>query len=127
LADFNQTTIIGRLGQDPEMKTTESGIKWARLSVAVSKTWKDKSGTKKEKTYWYPVVAYDKRAEYIVNNAKKGSVVFVQGEMGYNEKENVKYWALTANNIQIISGYKEKDSGGSHAGNDEGDGFIPET
>ena len=119
------TIIIGRLGQDPELKES-NGTKWLRLSVAVSKTWKDSSGTKKEKTYWFPVVAYKGTAEYIANNAKKGSEVYVKGEMSYNEKDGKTYWNLNAQNISILSGWKN-ESGGGHAAKDtDDDGFIPE-
>lgn len=83
MSGVNKAIIIGRLGQDPEVKTTQGGKKFATMSVATSKTWKDKdSGEKQEKTQWHRVVVWKEgAAESIQKYLKKGSQVFVEGSL----------------------------------------------
>ncbi|UFS83168.1 single-stranded DNA-binding protein [Rhizobium sp. T136] len=82
MSDFNQVTVTGRLGADPELRRTSNGTPIANLRLAVSETWRDKtSGERKEKTEWVPVVIFSeglcKVAEAYL---RKGSKVLVQGK-----------------------------------------------
>jgi single-strand DNA-binding protein len=75
--------LIGNLGKDPEIRTTQSGTRCANLSVATSETWKDRnSGEKREKTEWHRVTVWnEKLVDVIEKYAKKGQKVFVEGQI----------------------------------------------
>lgn len=79
---WNNATIIGRLGRDPEIRYTTDGNSIANFSLATSNKWKDKSsGEQKERTEWHRVVVFGKRAEIIGNHYHKGDLVGVSGEL----------------------------------------------
>lgn len=71
--------IIGRLGQDPDVRYTQSNTAVANLSVATSERYKDKSGEWKENTEWHRVVAWGRLAEICQEYLKKGSQVYIEG------------------------------------------------
>jgi single-strand DNA-binding protein len=82
MSNLNQCNIIGRLGQDPEMRYTGSGDAVANLSIAVSEKWKDKqTGEPKEQTEWIRVVLFKRRAELAGEYLHKGSLVYISGKM----------------------------------------------
>lgn len=83
MAGLNQVQLIGHLGRDPEVRTTQGGEKMASISVATSESWKDKnSGEWKEKTEWHKVVIYaEHAANYAERHLRKGSMVYVQGAL----------------------------------------------
>ena len=80
---LNKVLLIGRLGQDPEIKQMVNGKNVARLSVATSQTWKDKNtGEKKEKTEWHRVVIFNEGLVNVVQQyLKKGSQVYLEGQL----------------------------------------------
>lgn len=79
---INLAILCGRLGRDPEVRTTPNGTAVANLSIATSKKWKDKNtGEQQESSEWHRVVVWGKRAEIIENHFHKGDVVYVQGEL----------------------------------------------
>lgn len=83
MSGVNKAVVLGNLGQDPEVRTTQSGSKICTLSIATSEQWKDKTtGEKKERTEWHRVVIFN---EPLVNVAekylKKGSKVYIEGMM----------------------------------------------
>ena len=80
---LNKVLLIGRLGADPEIKQMVNGKSVARLSVATSQSWKDKStGEKKEKTEWHRVVIFNEGLVNIVQQyLKKGANIYVEGAL----------------------------------------------
>ena len=79
---LNQCQFIGNLGKDPEIRTTQNGAKVANFSLAVSESWKDKSGQKQERTEWVNVVVWsDGLVGVIEKYLSKGSKVFISGKM----------------------------------------------
>jgi single-strand DNA-binding protein len=80
---LNKVLLIGRLGADPEIKQMVNGKSVARLSVATSQSWKDKStGEKKEKTEWHRVVIFNEGLVGVVQQyLKKGANVYVEGAL----------------------------------------------
>jgi single-strand DNA-binding protein len=80
---LNKVLIIGRLGADPEIKQMVNGKSGARLSLATSQSWKDKStGEKKEKTEWHRVVIFNEGLVNVVQQyLKKGANVYVEGAL----------------------------------------------
>lgn len=74
--------IIGNVGQDPEMKTTNSGNPVCNFSLAVSESWTDKNTKeKKEHTEWIDIEAYGRLAEICGEYIKKGSKVYIEGAL----------------------------------------------
>ena len=69
----NRVTLVGNLGRDPEVRTTNDGGKIVQLSIATSERWKDKSGEKKERPEWHRVVIFtDKIADVAERYLRKG-------------------------------------------------------
>ena len=78
----NRVTILGNLGNDPEVKYTQSGSAIANLTVATSESWNDKAtGEKKEMTEWHRVVLFGKLAEVAGEYLRKGSQVYIEGQL----------------------------------------------
>ncbi len=80
---LNKVLLIGRLGADPEIKQMVNGKNVARLSIATSQSWKDKSsGERKEKTEWHRVVIFNEGLINVVQQyLKKGANVYVEGQL----------------------------------------------
>ena len=79
----NKVILIGNLGRDPEVRSTQDGAKIVQLSVATSENWRDKaSGERKEKTEWHRVVIFnDRLAEVAEKYLRKGSKIYVEGQL----------------------------------------------
>ena len=80
---LNKVLLIGRLGADPEIKQMVNGKSVARLSLATSQSWKDKStGEKKEKTEWHRIVVFNEGLVNVVQQyLKKGAQIYVEGQL----------------------------------------------
>ena len=78
----NRVILVGNLGQDPEVRYMPNGNAVANISVATSETWKDKqTGESKDKTEWHRVVIFGKLAEIAGEYLKKGSQVYIEGQL----------------------------------------------
>ena len=113
---YQSITIVGRLGQDPEVRMTPSGIAVASLSVGVSEKWTSKDGQKQERTDWFRVTAWQKLAEICGKYLKKGALVMFVGKMQQEsyEKDGQKTytWKLIASEMKMLDS-KRDDGGGS--------------
>ena len=80
---INKVILVGNLGRDPEIRSTQDGMRIANLAVATSETWRDKmSGERKERTEWHRVVIFNERlAEVAEKYLKKGSKVYIEGAL----------------------------------------------
>lgn len=110
---FSQTILIGRLGQDPEMRYTGSGRAISKFSLA---TWKKftKDGETKEKTTWHNIVAWEKLAEICGQYLSKGKLVMIEGEIETEswEKDGKKHYRtfVRANTMKMLG---QKSEGGA--------------
>ena len=77
----NKVILVGRLGNDPEMKSTQSGSAVANLSIATSESWTDKQGQRQERTEWHRVVFDDRVAELCGRYLSKGRQVYIEGKI----------------------------------------------
>jgi single-strand DNA-binding protein len=79
----NKVTLIGNLGRDPEMRSTQDGNRMATFTVATSETWRDRmSGERKERTEWHRVVIFNERlAEIAEKYLRKGAKVYLEGTL----------------------------------------------
>jgi single-strand DNA-binding protein len=80
---FNQVLLIGNLGKDPEVRSTQDSTKIVNLTLATSETWNDRaSGERKERTDWHKVVIFNERiADVAERFLKKGAKVLVMGQL----------------------------------------------
>lgn len=117
--DLNQCNFIGRLGRDPEMRTFPSGDQVANVTLAVGSKWKDRnSGEAKESTEWVRLVFHGKSAEIAGQYLRKGSQIFVTGEMQtrkWTDQAGVEKYSteVRVNNFQMLGA--KPDDGGERA------------
>lgn len=80
---LNRVMLIGNLGRDPEVRSTQDGRKIVNLNIATSESWKDKNtGERREKTEWHRVVIFnDRLAEVAEKYLKKGQTVYLEGAL----------------------------------------------
>lgn len=111
---MNLQILVGRLGQDPELKHTQSGKAVIRLSVATDHSYKHASGNWQTNTTWHSVIVWEKRAEFCAKWFKKGTLVSVTGRTekrkytpeGGIEREIVE---VIAENIEAKAGMRTKE------------------
>lgn len=79
----NKVILVGNLGRDPEIRSTQDGKKIVNLSLATSETWRDRqSGERKERTEWHRVVIFNENlAEVAEKFLKKGSKIYIEGQL----------------------------------------------
>jgi single-strand DNA-binding protein len=131
MSGINKVILIGRLGSDPEVRYTPSGVAVANFSVATSEEWKDKdSGEKKERTEWHRIVAWRRLGEICGEYLSKGRQVYVEGRIqtrSWDDRDgNKKYTTeIVASDIQFLGSRDmsdgDKPSGGTGGGG--GGGF----
>ena len=78
---LNRITLIGNLGADPEMKTTQNGHPVCNLSVATKEKWKTKAGQAQERTEWHRVLVFGGQADACGQYLRKGSQVYLEGRV----------------------------------------------
>lgn len=113
---INKVMLIGRLGQDPELKYTPSGAAVCNFSVATSDSWTDKAGQKQERTEWHRIVVWGKLAELCNQYLSKGRQAFIEGSLQTRswEKDGVKRYTTEINgrNVQFLGGPSASQSDG---------------
>ena len=118
MAGVNKVIIVGNLGKDPEIRTTNSGDRIANLTVATSETWRDKqTGERKEKTEWHRVVIFnDSLAKVAEEYLRKGSTVYLEGQLATrkwtDQQGNEQYTTEVVlqrygGNLTLIGGRRE--------------------
>lgn len=122
---INKVILIGRLGQDPELKEVNNNTV-AKFSVATSEKWTDKQGQKQERTEWHRIVVWGKSAENCGKYLSKGRQVYIEGRLQTrsweDDKGQKKYSTeIIANNVTFI-GSAGDGEGGSGGGRSSGDG-----
>lgn len=122
---LNQVQLIGNVGKDPEIRTSQAGKKFANLTIATSETWNDRaSGERRERTEWHRVVIMnDVLAGVVERYVKKGSKLFVAGQLQTRKWTDQSGQERYSTEV-ILSGFDSKlvmlDSKGS---NDNGGGY----
>lgn len=119
MSGVNRVILLGRVGKDPELKTSAGGSGICGISVATSETWKDKaSGERQERTEWTNVVFFNKLAEIAGKYLKKGSQVYIEGRLQtrkWTDKNGVDRYSteVIASEMQMVGGKPEGSSSGS--------------
>jgi single-strand DNA-binding protein len=121
----NKVILVGNVGKDPEIRTTQNGSRLASLSIATSESWKDKStGESKEKTEWHKIVIYNDNLVGVVERfVTKGSKLYVEGQLQtrkWTDNGGVERYStevvLQAFNgsITLLDSRKEVDANSNH-------------
>lgn len=106
----NKVILIGRLGQDPELRYTPTGTAVCNFSVATSESWNDKSGQRQERTEWHRIVVWGKLGELCNQYLSKGRQAYIEGKLqtrSWDDKETGKKRYATdvqALTVQFIGG-----------------------
>ncbi len=116
----NKVILVGRLGQDPELKSTPSGASVANFSVATNESWVDKSGQKQERTEWHRVVVWGKIAEICSKYLSKGRQVYIEGSLqtrSWDDQSGQKRYTteVRAQTVQFLGG-RTNEVGNEYAG-----------
>lgn len=86
---LNKVTLIGNLGNDPEVRSTTGGNRVATFSLATSRSWNDQSGNRQEKTEWHRCVVWNTKgsqlADIVEKYVKKGDKLYVEGRIEYRQ------------------------------------------
>lgn len=127
MSGVNKVIIVGRLGQDPEVKTIAGGNTVARLNVATSENWNDKSGQKQERTEWHRIVVWGKLAELCGKYLAKGRQVYLEGRLqtrSWEDQQGQKKYTteIVANTVQFLGagGANTSSSTSDFGGDDQG-------
>lgn len=88
MASLNRVQLIGRVGKEPESKTTANDRHLCTFTLAVDRRWKDKSGEVKKETDWFNIEAWGKLAEFCDKYVHKGELVFLEGKLRTQKYES---------------------------------------
>lgn len=134
MAGVNKVILVGNVGKDPEIRTTQDGTKIANFSIATSETWNDKaSGERKEKTEWHRVVVFNDRiADVVEKYVKKGKSVYVEGSLQtrkWTDQSGTEKFSTEVvigrfkGELTLLGGRADSDGGSESLG--EGGGYQP--
>lgn len=118
----NKVILLGRLGQDPELKYTPGGSPVCNFSMATTEAWTDKQGQKQEKTEWHRIVVWGKLAELCNQYLAKGRQAFIEGRLqtrSWDDKDGNKRYTteVLASTVQFIGGATASQGAGTHVDN----------
>jgi len=106
---LNKVTLIGNLGNDPEVRSTTGGNRVATFSLATSRSWNDAGGAKQEKTEWHRCVVWNTKnsqlADIVEKYVKKGDKIYVEGRIEYRQwqdKENQTRYSTEINVRELL-------------------------
>tara|TARA_B100001173_G_scaffold137596_1_gene119463 strand:+ start:239 stop:688 length:450 start_codon:yes stop_codon:yes gene_type:complete len=125
---LNKVLLIGRLGSDPEIRTSPGGIAVANFSIATNESWKNKDGEQQERTDWHRCVVFGITVEkFIGPYVKKGTLVSVEGQLQTtewkdkekNERLSTKVVVNPFGGIQILGSVAGRENYDSSAGMDQ--------
>ena len=114
---INKVILVCNLGNDPDTKYTQAGMAITRVSLATTSMRKDREGNNQERTEWHRVVFFGKLGEIAGEYLRKGSQVYVEGELRYDKytgQDGVEKYStdIVANEMQMLGGRGEGGGGG---------------
>jgi single-strand DNA-binding protein len=114
----NKVILVGRLGKDPEIRSTPSGTSVASFTIATDERFNDRQGERQERTEWHNIVAWSKLAEICGQYLKKGKLVYIEGRLqtrSWDDKETGQKRYRTeiiANEMQMLDRKGDEGGGG---------------
>lgn len=121
MSGVNKVIIVGRLGNDPEMRTMPNGDAVANISVATSEVWNDKmTGERREVTEWHRIVLFRRNAEVAGQYLRKGSQVYVEGKLKTRKWQDQngqdRYTTeIQADSLTMLGGRGDNSNGNNYA------------
>lgn len=114
---MNKVTLIGNVGDTPEIRTAGSGTRIAKVSLATNRKWKDKDGNKREETEWHKLTFFGGVVDVVERYVDKGDKIAVEGRLHYSatEHEGVKkYWTeIIVNDLHLLGGGGVRQTAGA--------------
>jgi len=105
---LNKATLIGNAGADPDVRTTASGARVAKVSLATSRSFQDRSGQQQERTDWHRLTFFGRLVDVVEQWVKKGDRLFVEGRIEYSQTQDdrggTRYWTDIVVNEMIMLG-----------------------
>lgn len=106
---LNRVMLIGNVGNEPDVRTTSGGGQVAKVTLATSRTYNDRSGARQEKTEWHRLTFFGKVADVVAQYVHKGDRIYVEGRIEYSQTEDdrggVKYWTdIVVNELVLLGG-----------------------
>jgi single-strand DNA-binding protein len=121
---MNHVSLVGNLGQDPEMRYTASGTAVTKLSLATNRRFTGKDGQKQERTDWHRVTIWGKTAEVAAKYLSKGRQVAIEGRIEYGsyEKDGITHYTtdIICENMELLQG------GNRNGGEEESGDYMEE-
>ena len=116
---YNKAILIGHLGKDPEITTTQAGKQVCKFSLATSEKYKDSSGNMVDSTDWHNIVIWDRLGEVAAQYLKKGSKVLLEGRIknrSYEKDGQTRYISeIVANNMVMLDGKEAGSNSGGYS------------
>lgn len=124
---INKVILVGNLGNDPEVRYSQSGSAITTISVATTENWKDKNGEQQERTEWHRVKFFGRLAEIAGEYLKKGRQVYIEGSLRtekYTDKSGVEKYStdIIANEMQMLGSGMGGGEGGERPQRSAGGG-----
>jgi len=119
---INKVILVGRLGKDPEIRSTPSGTSVAKFTVATDERFTDRNGEKQERTEWHNIAAWGKLGEICGQYLRKGKLVYIEGSIrtdSWDDKESgqKKYRTeIIANTMKMLDRRGDEEGGGGSRG-----------
>ena len=104
----NKVILVGRLGADPELRSTVAGTPVCNLRLATNRRWRADDGRQEEETCWHRIVVWGKQGESCASYLRKGRQVYVEGRIrndSYTDKEGIKRYKneVVSNRVVFLS------------------------
>lgn len=119
---LNKVTLIGNVGNDPEIRATSTGSRVAKVSLATNRTFQDRTGQQQERTEWHRLTFFGRLADIVEQWVKKGDQLYVEGRIEYSqttdEQGNTRYWTdIVVGEMLMLGG---RGGGGEYGGGEYG-------
>ncbi len=104
---LNRVLLVGHLGQDPELRHTQSGHAVVSMRLATNENWTDREGERRERTEWHTVIRWGPRAEALARDAKKGAHLLIEGRLqtrNWEDRQGGKRYVteVVANTVLLL-------------------------
>ena len=124
---LNKVMLIGNVGSDPEVRSTASGARVAKMSLATNRSFQDRTGQQQERTDWHRLTFFGKLADIVEQWVHKGDKIFVEGRVEYSQTQQdqggTRYWTdIVVNEMMMLGGQgggKGGDFGAGQGGRSE--------
>jgi single-strand DNA-binding protein len=120
---LNKVMLIGNVGSDPEIRTTPSGSRVAKVSLATNRSFQDRSGQQQERTEWHRLTFFGKLVDIVEQWVSKGHRLYVEGRIEYSQTQDdqggTRYWTDIVVNEMVMLG---SGGGGTNEGGFGGGG-----